>query len=244
MEDEWRWISDMSSFVSVMDKLRELKIEAATTLLNELGEKLDNMDEDFFRCGERYRVNFGCYCDTRSRFVDKSLASNGFKQPRVLDTFEPILFHGVFSDVDRECLEKPFTLSEVCLVVMGLVYRRRWGERLHVLWDVRWVLGRFHILACRWGWIRETDPSLLNDTHLHRFAEVGNKLVDATGKVIHGYFRKKFEILDREDLSPVKIVDQAAKESMVSIIMENFPSHAIYGEEKGWRCKEESADYV
>ncbi|TYI95148.1 hypothetical protein E1A91_D02G257500v1 [Gossypium mustelinum] len=87
------------------------------------------------------------------------------------------------------------------------------------------------------------DP-LLNDTQLDRFAEVGNKLADAAGEVIRGYFRKKFEILDKEDLSPVTIADQAAEESMVSIILENFPSHAVYGEEKGWRCKEESADYV
>ncbi|TYJ44325.1 hypothetical protein E1A91_A03G215900v1 [Gossypium mustelinum] len=88
------------------------------------------------------------------------------------------------------------------------------------------------------------DPLLLNDTQLDRFAEVGNKLADAAGEVIRGYFRKKFEILDKEDLSPVTIADQAAEESMVSIILENFPSHAVYGEEKGWRCKEESADYV
>ena len=31
---------------------------------------------------------------------------------------------------------------------------------------------------------------------------------------------------------------------MVSIIQENFPSHAIYGEKNGWNCKEEFADYV
>ncbi|KAE8669978.1 Bifunctional phosphatase IMPL2 [Hibiscus syriacus] len=89
-----------------------------------------------------------------------------------------------------------------------------------------------------------TDPSLLNDTHLDRFTEVGNKLADAAGEVIRSYFRKKFDIIDKEDLSPVTIADQAAEESMVSIIMENLPSHAIYGEEKGWRCKEESAVYV
>ncbi|PIA52795.1 hypothetical protein AQUCO_01000573v1 [Aquilegia coerulea] len=31
---------------------------------------------------------------------------------------------------------------------------------------------------------------------------------------------------------------------MVSIILENFPSHAIFGEENGWKCKEKTADYV
>ncbi|XWS67867.1 hypothetical protein CRYUN_Cryun04dG0041700 [Craigia yunnanensis] len=89
-----------------------------------------------------------------------------------------------------------------------------------------------------------TDSSSLNHTELDHFAEVGNKLADAAGEVIRNYFRKKFEIIDKEDLSPVTIADQAAEESMVSIILENFPSHAIYGEEKGWRYKEKYADYV
>ncbi|XP_022747287.1 bifunctional phosphatase IMPL2, chloroplastic [Durio zibethinus] len=88
------------------------------------------------------------------------------------------------------------------------------------------------------------DYLSLNDTQLDRFVDVGNKLADAAGDVIRNYFRKKFEILDKEDLSPVTIADQAAEESMVSIILENFPSHAIFGEEKGWRCKEKSTDYV
>ncbi|XWS23424.1 hypothetical protein CRYUN_Cryun28dG0013000 [Craigia yunnanensis] len=43
---------------------------------------------------------------------------------------------------------------------------------------------------------------------------------------------------------PLTSADQAAEESMVSILLENVPSHAIYGEEKGWRCKEKSAYYV
>ncbi|KAL2537584.1 myo-inositol monophosphatase like 2 [Forsythia ovata] len=79
---------------------------------------------------------------------------------------------------------------------------------------------------------------------LDRFADVGNKLADASGDVIRKYFRKSFDIIDKEDLSPVTIADQAAEESMVKIIEENFPSHAIYGEENGWRWKENVADYV
>ncbi|GLT86189.1 hypothetical protein SLE2022_043450 [Rubroshorea leprosula] len=84
----------------------------------------------------------------------------------------------------------------------------------------------------------------LNDDQLDLFAEVGNKLADAAGEVIRKYFRKKVEILDKEDLSPVTIADQAAEEAMVSIILESFPSHAIFGEENGWRCKDKFADYV
>ncbi|KAK4740195.1 hypothetical protein R3W88_003892 [Solanum pinnatisectum] len=84
----------------------------------------------------------------------------------------------------------------------------------------------------------------VEDSQLDKFAAVCNKIADAAGEVIRKYFRKSFDILDKEDLSPVTIADQAAEESMVKIIQENFPSHAIYGEEKGWRCQEETAEYV
>ncbi|EXC58574.1 Bifunctional phosphatase IMPL2 [Morus notabilis] len=84
----------------------------------------------------------------------------------------------------------------------------------------------------------------LDDSELDRFADVANAVADASGVVLRNYFRSKFEILDKEDFSPVSIADKTAEESMVSIILENFPSHAIYGEENGWRCREEEADYV
>lgn len=76
------------------------------------------------------------------------------------------------------------------------------------------------------------------------FADVANKVADAAGDVIRKYFRQPFDIIDKDDLSPVTIADRNAEESMVSIILENFPSHAIFGEENGWKCKKDSADYV
>ena len=39
------------------------------------------------------------------------------------------------------------------------------------------------------------------DSELDRFADVANKLADAAGEVIRKYFRKSFDILDKEDLS-------------------------------------------
>ncbi|CAK7329655.1 unnamed protein product [Dovyalis caffra] len=84
----------------------------------------------------------------------------------------------------------------------------------------------------------------LAEADLDGFSNVANKLADASGEVIRKYFRKKFEILDKEDLSPVTIADKAAEEAMISIILENFPSHAIFGEENGWRCKREFSDFV
>ncbi|KAL6494808.1 Bifunctional phosphatase IMPL2, chloroplastic [Orobanche gracilis] len=111
----------------------------------------------------------------------------------------------------------------------------------------------------------------LDNYDLDLFAEAGNKLADAAGDVIRKYFRKSFDILDKEDSNgwlekdlrracgysflatpyelqlgerPVTIADRAAEESMVKIIQEHFPSHAIYGEENGWMCKEDFADFV
>lgn len=41
----------------------------------------------------------------------------------------------------------------------------------------------------------------IGEPDLDRFADVANKLADAAGEVIRKYFRKKFEIIDKEDLS-------------------------------------------
>nr|XP_043627926.1 bifunctional phosphatase IMPL2, chloroplastic [Erigeron canadensis] len=79
---------------------------------------------------------------------------------------------------------------------------------------------------------------------LDHFETVADRLADASGDVIRKYFRKRFDIVDKPDLSPVTIADRAAEEAMTLIIQESFPSHAIYGEENGWQCKENSADYV
>uniref|UniRef100_A0A0D6R426 histidinol-phosphatase n=1 Tax=Araucaria cunninghamii TaxID=56994 RepID=A0A0D6R426_ARACU len=76
------------------------------------------------------------------------------------------------------------------------------------------------------------------------FVEVGNKIADAAGQLIRQYFRQRFDILDKEDLSPVTIADRAAEEAMRSVIAQHFPTHAIFGEENGWTCNEENAEYV
>ncbi|CAN1320183.1 Bifunctional phosphatase IMPL2, chloroplastic [Linum perenne] len=81
-----------------------------------------------------------------------------------------------------------------------------------------------------------SDCSLLSSTLLDGFADVADKLADASGEVIRKYFRKKFEILDKDDLSPVTIADKAAEEAM--------RCNCSYGEENGWMCKEKSSDFV
>lgn len=90
----------------------------------------------------------------------------------------------------------------------------------------------------------DTHQLDFSETQLNFFAEVSNKVADAAGGVIRKYFRHKFDILDKDDMSPVTIADRGAEEAMISVILEHFPSHAIFGEENGWRCSEKTADYV
>lgn len=47
----------------------------------------------------------------------------------------------------------------------------------------------------------DSIQSELVEAQLDHFAQVANKLADAAGHVIRKYFRKSFEILDKEDLS-------------------------------------------
>ncbi|KAE9448288.1 hypothetical protein C3L33_19812, partial [Rhododendron williamsianum] len=90
----------------------------------------------------------------------------------------------------------------------------------------------------------EAISSFPDQSELDRFAAVANKAADAAGVAIRKYFRKPFDIIDKEDSTTVTIADRETEEAMVSVIQECFPSHAILGEEGGWRCKEEFADYV
>lgn len=49
--------------------------------------------------------------------------------------------------------------------------------------------------------LSEEIQSELNANDLDRFAAVANALADASGEVIRKYFRKKFDIVDKDDLS-------------------------------------------
>lgn len=62
-----------------------------------------------------------------------------------------------------------------------------------------------YTLSCNCNSNSKTDiPTVdlgLEHLNLDRFVDVGNELADASGDVIRKYFRKSFDILDKEDLS-------------------------------------------
>ncbi|KAL3683400.1 hypothetical protein R1sor_001422 [Riccia sorocarpa] len=93
--------------------------------------------------------------------------------------------------------------------------------------------------------IEEVVPSLLGEKlEMEAFVNVGHKLADAAGGIIRRYFRTRFDIITKDDFSPVTIADRAAEEAMISIIKEYLPSHGIYGEEHGLYMPDSGAEYV
>jgi myo-inositol-1(or 4)-monophosphatase len=59
------------------------------------------------------------------------------------------------------------------------------------------------------------------------------QLADKSGKIIRSYWRNDFVVETKKDLSPVTIADKKSEELMREMIMKNYPSHGILGEEFG-----------
>jgi inositol-phosphate phosphatase / L-galactose 1-phosphate phosphatase / histidinol-phosphatase len=67
-------------------------------------------------------------------------------------------------------------------------------------------------------------------------------LADAAGDIIRGYFRKKIDVQQKTDDTPVTIADRAAEKVMRRLIEIAFPFDGILGEEFG--AQNADADYV
>jgi len=65
------------------------------------------------------------------------------------------------------------------------------------------------------------------------FIKFANLLADESSKITNHYFRKKFNINNKEDQSPVTIADQETELKIRELISGKYPSHGILGEEYG-----------
>lgn len=72
--------------------------------------------------------------------------------------------------------------------------------------------------------------------------EVANRLADASGEVIRGYFRTPFSVEGKRDLSPVTIADRKAEQALRALLAKERPSDGVIGEEFG--VEQENAPYV
>lgn len=76
-------------------------------------------------------------------------------------------------------------------------------------------------------------------TELKKFCKI---LSDESGKIIRRHFRTNVDIENKADQSPVTIADKSAEEKMREMIMKEFPSHGIIGEEFG--SHNQNAEYT
>ncbi len=68
---------------------------------------------------------------------------------------------------------------------------------------------------------------------------LAERLADAAGAAIRPFFRQKFDIETKGDLSPVTAADRASEAAMRAIIEVERPDDGIIGEEYG-RCREDA----
>ena len=74
------------------------------------------------------------------------------------------------------------------------------------------------------------------------FIALANNLADEARIIVHQYFRKPFEVVSKDDASPVTVADRAIEKRLRAIIEEQRPKDGIFGEEFG--IKESKSGYT
>jgi len=65
------------------------------------------------------------------------------------------------------------------------------------------------------------------------YVDLANRMADVAGAVVLSYFRKKVDVEDKKDSSPVTIADRQSEAIMRELIAQHAPDHGILGEEYG-----------
>lgn len=65
------------------------------------------------------------------------------------------------------------------------------------------------------------------------FIDFANTLADASRAVIRRHFRTGYDVISKQDASPVTIADREAEAAIRALIEAHFPDHGIFGEEYG-----------
>lgn len=79
---------------------------------------------------------------------------------------------------------------------------------------------------------------------MNEYTKFANNLANASGEVIKKYFRKKIDIEDKVDNSPVTIADKNTESVLRQMITEKYPDHDILGEEFGSKHSGSSLKWI
>lgn len=66
---------------------------------------------------------------------------------------------------------------------------------------------------------------------MQEFITLANRLADEAGEIVRKYFRAPYDVVTKEDASPVTIADRAIETRLREIIMAERPEDGIHGEE-------------
>lgn len=79
---------------------------------------------------------------------------------------------------------------------------------------------------------------------MNEFVTLAKRLADEAGKIVKRYYRQPFDVISKEDESPVTIADRKIEERMREILEDARPQDGIYGEEHGVKTGESGLTWV
>ena len=79
---------------------------------------------------------------------------------------------------------------------------------------------------------------------MKEFEALAKRLADEAGEIARKYFRTPFEVISKDDDSPVTIADREIEARMREILEDERPQDGIYGEEHGIKQSESGLTWV
>ena len=79
---------------------------------------------------------------------------------------------------------------------------------------------------------------------MQEFVELANRLADEAGEIVKQYYRQPFEVISKDDESPVTIADRSIEERLREIIESERPEDGIFGEEFGIKDSQNGYSWV
>lgn len=79
---------------------------------------------------------------------------------------------------------------------------------------------------------------------MQEFTALANRLADEAGEIVKQYFRTPFDVIRKDDDSPVTIADRAVEQRLREIIEAERPEDGIFGEEFGIKQSKNGLTWV
>ncbi|MCD8562955.1 MAG: histidinol phosphate phosphatase [Alphaproteobacteria bacterium] len=79
---------------------------------------------------------------------------------------------------------------------------------------------------------------------MQEFLGLASRLADEAGEIVRAHFRKPFDIISKDDASPVTIADRGVEQRLREILEQTRPEDGIFGEEFGIKESKNGLSWV